>query len=226
MLTPLMLNSYGGTMGWFKEDKNETPGVFVVAGERMPERHYGYWSVRWSVDNAFGMIESITSMDSGPLATSLIARVKVDPWKAVVQGQALYIAMYLSYPKLVLKVPERVSSEMNIGFLDGLKDLLGPNREPIDATVQSYMRHKVEDYRLAITDELSSQVELGVLDFTGGATCDALVRSLCSLYSSDPMKPDTFDILETTMLCALFGQKPTKFMLTLKNEFHITYQRS
>src|SRR5450759_304439 len=105
-------------MGWFKGDATEQPGQFIVGGGKVPERHYGYLSVRWSVDNALGMIEIITTMEPGNGATSLVTRIKANPWTAMVLIETFYMSMYLAYAEIVLNVSERALAEMNIGFLD------------------------------------------------------------------------------------------------------------
>ena len=210
-------------MGRFKANTTEKPGTFIIPGDKLPERHYGYFSVRWSVDNALGMMEMIMAMESGLETTSLVTRIKANPWIAMVQVQTFYISMYLAYAEVILNVSERTLAEMNIGFLDGLKALRSPDEKPYDTKILSFMQQRTQDYRLAIITELNAKVELGVLDFTGGPTCDILTRSLSIMYSKDPTKPDTFDTLESQRLVLLFGHQPAKFMQMLKNDLHISY---
>ena len=211
-------------MGWFKGDATEQPGQFIVGGGKVPERHYGYLSVRWSVDNALGMIEIITTMEPGNGATSLVTRIKANPWTAMVLIETFYMSMYLAYAEIVLNVSERALAEMNIGFLDGIKALLGPDEKPYDTKIQSFIQQKAQDFRFAIKTELNSKIELGNVDFTGGPTCDILIRSLCTMYSTNPTKPDTFDAMESTRLVLLFGHQPAKFMHMLKDDLHISYR--
>ncbi|GAC1610514.1 MAG: hypothetical protein NVS3B3_19550 [Aquirhabdus sp.] len=211
-------------MGWFKTGTKEKAGLFIVAGDKHPERSYGYLAVRWSVDNANGMLETILKMPSTPGTSSLVTRIKGDPWRAFIQLRIFYIAMYLAYAEIILKISEHALGEINIGFQDGLKDLLAPNKIPIDTKLQSYMQREVRDYIFAIQAELNSEIQPGIVDFTGGQTCEAFIRSLHRLYIVTPDMPETFDVTEILELTLRFGHKPAKFMLILRDDVQIKYQ--
>ena len=211
-------------MGWFKRGVIEKSGTFTIAGETHPERSYGYLAVRWSVDNAAVMLERVLKIQTTAQTTSLVSRIKEDAWRVFTQSQVLYIAMYLAYAKVCLNVSERAMSEIYIGFQDGLKDLLAPNKLPIDIKLQSYIQKEVKSYISIIEDELSSDVQPGTVDFTGGLTCNAFIRSLHLLYSKNPAAPDTFDKQEILQLTAQLSHNPTKFMLILRDEINIKYE--
>ena len=106
-------------------------GSFVLRGgnnEVISPAQFGYWSVRWSIDNTSGTEEEISNQsNTHPRFSKCIVE---NEFIARLQFMALYTAAYWAYAVLILGVPITVVKQMEVGLGDAIKGLTTPKGEP------------------------------------------------------------------------------------------------
>ena len=126
--------------------------------EAISPSQYGYWSVRWSADNASGVIEDMFRKNPNTHAT--FARCfQENEFPAHMQFMALHTAAYWAYATFVLGVSAEVVEKMKTGLEDGLKDLLTPKGEPYSKDLLELFKASFSQYYKSMQTDFTSDAD-------------------------------------------------------------------
>lgn len=107
-------------MGWLNSllGTPENAGTFSDGAESYPPRRFGVLSVKWSLQAASEVIDTLAQNPAN--ADNIVSHIKQKPAAAKCEAAVLAIAAHLAYVKVVLKVSDEVVREVVAGITEAL----------------------------------------------------------------------------------------------------------
>ena len=165
---------------------------------------YGYWSVRWASDSSRGYLKDETS----------------EYWKTFhmhLNLQALFIASYWVYAIQISGAPEDIIEKFEIGFKDGLKDLLEPDGTPLSERNGEFLYAYYRRYFVSLNEELGNP------ESNSGAVFSDLSEKFIESIEYYFFKEDKMGVAERIRLTHQIAGMPLVVFDVLKKqglEFH------
>lgn len=197
-------------------------GHFLLGKEKLEQlspKHYGYWLIRWSNDNAVATLNQIVSQELNPSTYS--TAFKKSEYYASLQLIALYAACYWVFAVAILTVPTDANEEMKHGLDDGINDLRNPLETELSSSEESYFRTSFRLYIQAILDEKehASTSDPSVIRPEVSLVSQAFFEQISIAYSD--LRSTSF--LDRSLLAHQIAEIPPSIFAALQDEIVLTY---
>lgn len=199
-----------------------TQGYFQVggvSGDRLSPQQYGYWLLRWSHDNASGVLEDLKNHNFKDSAYAAAFRSNV--FWAYLQFVALHAACYWYYASEVLSVPAEAQHQMKAGLDDAIKDMRNPAGQSLSDFEQKYLRNSISAYFQANIDEYVYATQADPKAFRPDAS--ELSKKFFEIIAPAYPQVKSVSPVDQILLGHHIAVIPTSLFSTLKNEIKVAY---
>jgi hypothetical protein len=208
-------------MGWFSS-KSEPYFILGDPSERIPPKHYGYYTMRWSLESSGSFFEEIENKAQMSLATSneisLFKLINDHKFFAQLQYWSFSEAVYLVYAFSILNAPMELLDEMREGIIDGIKDIRNPEGMPLTDREIVYVFQKIMKYAGLITEDLLTEKDPDVFDVRGSKAFQFMMESFEQGFEEMTNGNKNFSAMERMYLQNLVDGHPISVITTLQQE--------
>lgn len=175
--------------------------------------------LRWSHDNASGVLEDLKSQTFKDSAYA--AAFRGNEFWAYLQFVALHSACYWYYASWILGVPAEAQHEMKVGLDDAVKDMRNPEGRSLADFEEKYLRGSISAYFQANVDEDAYAKKADPKAFRPDAS--ELSKKFFEIIASAYPQVKSVSPVDQILLAHHIAEIPVALFSALKNEIKIAY---
>lgn len=153
-------------------------------------KEYGYWSLRWSHDNAEQAIKDLGSIAFKDLP--IVSQAQKDPFWLQFHLIALYTASYWMFASTFPHLKKTISTEtytatlasMKVGLTDGIRDLRQYDGQPYSKELSSLFMDAFGTFHTTVRDDLvgATGADSNVVNVNLSRTSSEFINGLARFY--------------------------------------------
>jgi len=208
-------------------DDERQGGVFIMRGvenDALSPSQWGYWSVRWAIDNASAEVDYILEKATLSGDSIFFKRMRSNSFGANLQLISLYTAVYWVYANLVLRMPADLIKYMAQGTTDGVKDIRTPSGEALDEGLIGVFNHSFKKYCLAMSSDFGKVEDIDPMAFNPDVSLlsQAFLHLIGQVYCDKG--ESELHVVDRLLLSHLIADIPSRMFKGLHEEMGVTFR--